>query len=148
MCHYNKPMANKKVFIVNYNDLHFTNHGKNVIGVLPYYEEALLMGWKAVVEDAKKPWTVAFYKKWDEKVKSRGLGSYTVEEWDLDANERKAIYALGEVTEGSMVVCVTDNYLKQNHKDCESILDRWYESLMVSKVVPDELRYQTFLMKN
>lgn len=132
-----------EAFVVLHNDGQYCYKSIHVIGVLPTLDEALLMGWKAVIEEAMKPWSVRFYKKEYNK-NLCGLGTYTVEAWDMKSNTRITTYYLGTTEDANMIINVTDKYLKKHRKEYETIVQGWYDDIMAKRLLPDELQQQTF----
>jgi hypothetical protein len=131
------------MFIFLYNDCQYTNCGINIRGVFATVDEALLFGWKTVLEDARKPWTIKFYTK-ERESSCRGLGTYYIEEWDMDTNKRVNVFLLGEKEEGSVCTHIMDKYLKRHHTECEQILQSWHDDICAG-TVPTELQFMTMV---
>jgi hypothetical protein len=131
------------VCILVYDDCQHTSKSTKILGVFATFDEALIGGWKAVIQDAMQPWKLKFYKS-RKRSPYRGLGSYTINEWNITSNERMATYSLGCKTEGAYIIDVFDKYLKEHNDNCDNILQRWLEQMTSDEVVPQQLHEFTF----
>lgn len=136
--------ANAKAFIVMYNDGQYTRNSTRVIGVVEKKEEALLTGWERVLEDAMRPYIITFYKE-QEDPDVCGLGSYSIEEWDIDTNKRIMTYRLGELKQQCHIKNMFDAHLKKHHEDCEDLLHQWHDAVVKAKELPLELQQYTYI---
>jgi hypothetical protein len=119
-----------------YDDCQYAHDSKIIKGVFATLNESLLSGWKTLLQDALKPWTLEFYKEAEPEDEGiSGVGSsYTIEQWDIKSNAHVATYALGYKQEGSYVQNVFDEYIKVYKKDigreCDIILQQWLDQVV------------------
>lgn len=141
----NLHTSRNMVFIVLHNDGQFTNHSPQVIGAFDDYNASCMFGWKTVIEAAKKPWTVRFYKnRKGEFADCCGLGWYYIEEWNTATNKRMKTISLGEKKTGSKMTCVLDAYLKEHYDQYDQLMQDWSEEL-ASNNIPIKLQDFTFV---
>lgn len=132
-----------KMFILVYNNGYYELDNTTIHGVFSSYDEALLGGWKFLLERALRPHKLQFYKtKYDKEC--RGMGTYYLDEWNVATNKRVNVFMLGERIENHSWDYALDKYLKQHHADCESILRGWYDEVCAGRV-PSMLRGMTYV---
>lgn len=137
--HHNK--SDPAVFVVIYNELQYTLDDTSVIGVYEELGKSFIGGWKTIIEQAMKPWSIEHYKDMQrEFAYMRGMGKYHIEEWDASKSTRVNVYTLGDCPEGTF-----DGFLKENYADCEVILQELYAMLVEQNELPDVLRKYTKL---
>lgn len=140
-CGKSKKDKKNMSFVVLNNDGQYTYDSTNVIGVCATLNTALLFGWKSLLEEALKPWTIEFYKDRDEEFANCcGISYYYIEEWDTTNNIRSNVYHLGWKCEGSHIKQYLDKHLKKNSKECKTILEKWHNEVHVYGKVPQQLQ--------
>lgn len=132
-----------RVCVLVYDDCQYSSKSTSILGVFATLDEALVGGWKTVIQDAMQPWKLKFYKS-KKQNSCRGLGSYTIEQWDMTSNKRMSTHTLGWKIEGAYVVDDLDKYLKEHNERCNVILQQWLEQVMTVGVLPQQLHEFTF----
>lgn len=129
-----------------------------IVGLFENYDDALLMGYRIMVNSAIKPWNIQFYKKRNAEFKNGiALPELFIEQWKINDTERQQIWYLGyqpkpfihyvdkhlkqaEVDHQNEIMSCKDQLDKRvAHPSSENIIKSWKDQLDKG-IVPDILK--------
>lgn len=121
----------KSIFILVQEEGAYSDKDWKVHGVFNTQHDAILAGFKCIVEEALKPWILTFYKERDARFAgARGLSEFHIEEW-IVGKEMRNLICLGYKNERPYKHYI-DQILKEaevKDKGSEALILKWKKEL-------------------